>query len=249
MRNFATACSWASGSLIALCDQDDIWAPQKLEVLLGALRERPADLVFTDAVLIDSRGAETGSLLGPPRISKKERALLLRDPLAALLRRNYVTGATVMVSARMAHASLPVPAGWVHDEWLAANAASIGSARLVPKRLISYRQHDGNLIGARRDPFFTEVLGRLRVARGRSTELAERKNVGWIEIAQRGNKLIQLPARERIKQKVEFDIARAGLRTSRMRRIPRVLKWWLTGKYRQFSRGQFEAVRDLLIKK
>ena len=37
----------------------------------------------------------------------------------------------------------------MHDWWLACVAALTGSIRYIPKRLVKYRQHAGNVIGAK----------------------------------------------------------------------------------------------------
>ena len=70
--------------------------------------------------------------------------------LAALLRRNLVTGATVVVRRDAATAALPVPEGWIHDEWIAVTCALGGGVRLLPEPTIDYRQHGANQIGVRR---------------------------------------------------------------------------------------------------
>lgn len=59
-RNFLTAMQRAEGDLIACCDQDDIWVPDKLEVLAGALGRAP--LVFHNSMLMDNRHREMGLL-------------------------------------------------------------------------------------------------------------------------------------------------------------------------------------------
>ena len=76
-----------------------------------------------------------------------------------------MTGATAAIRRRLAAVAVPFPAEWVHDEWLAMVAASIG--RIVPldEQLIDYRQHGGNEIGAV-ELTFRGKLGRL-IAPGR----------------------------------------------------------------------------------
>ena len=46
--------------------------------------------------------------------------------------------------------ALPIPDGWIHDEWLAIVAAATGRTAIVDAALTDYRQHGGNQIGARR---------------------------------------------------------------------------------------------------
>ncbi|MCX6560865.1 MAG: glycosyltransferase [Candidatus Aminicenantes bacterium] len=98
----ALAVSRARGEWIAFLDQDDVWAPRKLERFLEAAESRPeAAIVFSDARLMDEAGAPFGlwsdrfdlrSLdLGP---GSAERELLQRgcfiDVSAAMVRRDAV---------------------------------------------------------------------------------------------------------------------------------------------------------------
>src|SRR5580698_8381863 len=55
-RNFDQAIQRVTGDLIAFCDQDDLWFPEKLS-RMGAILERDPTLgaVFSDATLIDDR--------------------------------------------------------------------------------------------------------------------------------------------------------------------------------------------------
>ena len=58
IKNFEQCLSLCSGEWIAIADHDDAWKPQKLEMLLNAIGD--AMLVYSDSVLIDEAGKETG---------------------------------------------------------------------------------------------------------------------------------------------------------------------------------------------
>src|SRR3989339_465741 len=47
IRNFESALAKAEGDYIALCDQDDIWVPQKLELLMEAIGSK--SLAYADS--------------------------------------------------------------------------------------------------------------------------------------------------------------------------------------------------------
>ena len=59
-RNFLTGVQRAEGDCIACCDQDDIWLPEKLEVLACELGG--AALVFHNSTLVDNDRRELGLL-------------------------------------------------------------------------------------------------------------------------------------------------------------------------------------------
>jgi len=58
----------ARGEFIALCDDDDIWEPNKLEMQLALMRNSDAALCFTDVSTIDASSRMLGLRKAPPRI-------------------------------------------------------------------------------------------------------------------------------------------------------------------------------------
>ncbi len=132
--------------LIALCDQDDVWHPDRLSRGIQALRETGAELVHSDARLID----ETGTLLHESLFAHERRH---PDPgLRGLLYRNTITGMTSLFRLRLAELALPFPAQsgvhFYHDLWLGLLAESLGGVHLIRAPLVDYRQHGANAIGA-----------------------------------------------------------------------------------------------------
>lgn len=132
-------------TLIALCDQDDIWHPDRLAQGARALAGG-AVLAHSDARLVDGRGA----LLHPSMFRFERRH---RNPgLRGLLLRNSVTGMTVTMRRQVADLALPFPqqAGvhFYHDLWLALVAQATGRIALVPRATVDYRQHAQNVMGA-----------------------------------------------------------------------------------------------------
>jgi len=246
--NFADALAHTHGGLIALSDQDDIWLPRKLETISAAFDAEPELLlVHTDARLVDAHGEPTGStLLQALEITSHERHELERgDAFDALLRRNLVTGATVVLRRELLESATPFPPGWVHDEWLAVIAAATGTVRLVPEALIDYRQHGGNQIGARR-PSAAERMAKLREPREpRATGLVERSSA----------LVAALERREADVPRAHLDGARARLAHDRVRRslpgfrparLPRILAAAARGDYARYSRGGMDMLRDLV---
>jgi glycosyltransferase involved in cell wall biosynthesis len=244
--NFAATLEACSGELIALCDQDDEWMPGKLATLTAAFTaDTELLLAHTDARLVDALGAPLGlTLLEALEATTVERSRLAAgDALPVLLRRNLVTGATVMLRRSLLESAAPAPAQWVHDEWLAAIAATVGRVRLLPETLIDYRQHGANQIGARR-PTTTDKLARLREPRGaRAKRLAERTTL-W---AERGRALgVPASVQAQLNAKAAHEARRAQLPRLRIARVPVVLAGALRGRYSRYSRGAVDVLRDLV---
>jgi hypothetical protein len=153
---------------VALADQDDRWFPQKLQESLRVIRERercdgeqqPA-LVHSDLLLMDAEGQ-----LLPLRYSTCQRLDLARDHWLDLGLTNVVTGCSVLVNRACLQWALPLPdEALMHDWWLALVAAAQGSITCLPQPQLAYRQHAGNVLGARGTGVGV-LVQKLRVPRG-----------------------------------------------------------------------------------
>ncbi|MFQ6553783.1 glycosyl transferase family 1 [Aestuariibius insulae] len=133
-------------ALYALCDQDDIWHPDRLRAGIDALAQGGADLAHADARLID----ETGEPLHASMFQIEKRHP--KPGLRGLLYRNTITGMTALMTGRLVAAALPFPAQtgvhFYHDLWLGLVAEAMGGIARIDRPLVDYRQHGGNAIGA-----------------------------------------------------------------------------------------------------
>ena len=133
--------------LIALCDQDDIWHPDRLASGIAALERSGAQMVHSDARLV---GADGSTEIKPSmfRFERRKR----RPGLRGLLYRNNITGMTVLMRADVVRMALPFPpqsgVHFYHDLWLGLVAQATGGVHLIDKPLVDYRQHGGNVMGA-----------------------------------------------------------------------------------------------------
>ena len=245
--NFAQAIGACHGDLVALSDQDDLWHPERLDVIARYFADHPEVwLVHGDARRVDSAGLPLPrSLFESLRVSGGEqRHIRSGDALRVLIRRNVATGATTVFRRGLVEQALPIPEGWIHDEWLAMVAALLERVAIVPGRLIDYRQHGGNQIGA------TELTAQTALARLREPR-AERNR----RLSTRANSLLERfgtdprlapTAVELIRGKAQHEQFRAGLPAGRIGRVGPVLGAWASGRYRRYGLGARDAVRDLV---
>lgn len=146
--NFLATEAWATGSLFAFCDQDDIWAPKKLETVATAFANYPdAVLVARHAEVVDSNGRSLNrivpalSLTGSPPVG--ELPLTHSPGFALTIRRQLLEVADP--SKRLDQGD--ERAGLMnHDSWLWILASCTGSSVVLAPCLVSYRQHQ-NLFG------------------------------------------------------------------------------------------------------
>jgi glycosyltransferase involved in cell wall biosynthesis len=145
-RNFERGLAMAPKDCdyVALCDQDDRWAPHKLERQVGALDAQPeAQLCYTDLRLMDV----AGTVLAGSFWQKRPHGRSFRE----IFYNNVVTGATALVRRRLLDIALSFPddpGGAFHDHWLALCAMASGGLVYLDEPLVDYTQHAGNVLGA-----------------------------------------------------------------------------------------------------
>jgi hypothetical protein len=236
-----------TGDVVVLCDQDDVWLPDRLAAVERMFVADPMlTLTHGDALLVAADGSSLErTLFGDLQLSADERAAILQGhAFDVLLRRNVVTGATAALRRDLVDQAIPFPPEWVHDEWLALVAASLGRVRTDPAIHVEYRQHGSNQIGVAAPTFGNRMRRVLERDPERNTLLAER----WAVAAQRLALLPVDPARiGAVQEKARVESERAAMPRLRIARIPTILALLARGAYRRYaSRGRWDAVRDLL---
>jgi glycosyltransferase involved in cell wall biosynthesis len=147
-RNFERALKLApaGAELLALCDQDDVWHPDKLSTLRGSLGS--AVLAYSDMRLVDDTGRVLRDTLWKGRSNNS-------TSLASMLIANTVTGASTLFRREVAQRALPFPDSpglEFHDHWIALVALASGDLVYVDRPLYDYVQHPGAILGNVAEP-------------------------------------------------------------------------------------------------
>lgn len=139
--NFANAIAHAKGEFIALCDQDDIWRKNKIEILLNGIDD--FDVVHAGVKVIDSKG-------------KRHPFEYMHDAYEVDRSKQYrfvdfvhegpMLGCTSLIRSSLIKQALPIPEGIIyHDSWIAQLAIKRGNGLcFIDKEVIKYRQHTTN---------------------------------------------------------------------------------------------------------
>jgi glycosyltransferase involved in cell wall biosynthesis len=167
-RNFERALGLVpkEAELVALCDQDDHWHPDKLGALRDAV-EPGVTLAYSDMNLIDP----DGRLISPTYWTERRPN---HSDMTALLVANTITAAASMFPRRLLDYALPFPAPIghaFHDHWLALVALASGRIAYVERPLYEYVQHSANAFGTRGASWATRDAGR---SRGEASRLPRR---------------------------------------------------------------------------
>jgi glycosyltransferase involved in cell wall biosynthesis len=145
---FLEVAARCAGDLIAFCDQDDVWLPDKLERCAKAFAEPFVVLAVHSSRIVTEDLADTGMMF--PLVP----ASSVTPPLSGN-RWMRVRGMSMVCSARL----LSIPwdvrphshriEGMInHDEWIQLLAHVVGSTAWIAEPLALYRQHGANAVGA-----------------------------------------------------------------------------------------------------
>ena len=166
--NFENALTYCKGELIAFCDQDDLWHPEKIALQVNALGNNL--LIYHDSEFINEQNES---------LEKKMSDVLnfyRGDDPKAFLFFNCVSGHAMLIKRELLNDARPFKQGHYHDWWLAYVATNTGCIDYLPQCLVRYRQHDDN---------DTDLLKRKDAARDRHRDLSMRQTyhlrIKWLE--------------------------------------------------------------------
>ena len=132
-RNIENALRNCTGDIIFICDQDDVWHPEKLELItMQFIKRKNVWLMIHDIAYCDSHLQRTGQT----KLGRLRRGLISPQ--------SYVTGMATALRRDFLSVALPIPDGWSYDSWLHSLAHMTGRRRVIGRVLAEYRRHDSN---------------------------------------------------------------------------------------------------------
>jgi glycosyltransferase involved in cell wall biosynthesis len=137
--NFENALKQATGDVIVLSDQDDIWLDNKLAVISSHFEVRPSGIctLVLDGEII----ADDGSVIAESIFE----TIGSRKGLLKNLYNNTYMGCCMAFSRELLDIALPFPGGIpMHDSWLGLLSELYGTVDFVPQKTIKYRRHAEN---------------------------------------------------------------------------------------------------------
>lgn len=152
IKNFNLAISKAKGDYIFLCDQDDVWETNKIEITLSSMNDYSADVACTGFKLIDKGGTlvfdmnqfRTSPIIGYQNWTNNVYPVLFNR----LIWGNFCPGCTYCIRKSVLHTFLEISNVSIsHDYQLLLIGSNRGKAIFIDCPLIRYRIHDKNTIG------------------------------------------------------------------------------------------------------
>ena len=154
VKSFEKGIKKASGDIIFLCDQDDIWEENKIDLFYSQFN-KGMDFVFSDATLIDENGNDLNqSFLNKLNVSIKDQIKLIEhrsDEVQS--KKNIISGACCAFrKSALKKEYFPFiynEKNMLHDRFLGNLFASNDPSKLgfITEKLIKYRIHNNQYIG------------------------------------------------------------------------------------------------------
>lgn len=132
---------------IFFSDQDDLWYPEKLHILLEEIKkyDDTPTMVFSDFKTIDSNG-----ILIEESYQKKAKLNVScgRVGIEEILAHPYVFGCASVINNKLAQIVKNQPKGIeMHDCWISQTASAVGNLIYIPTQTIAHRFHNNNTTG------------------------------------------------------------------------------------------------------
>lgn len=147
--NFEKALSLTHGEIIFLCDQDDVWLPEKVDTLYQTLQNDPeADAVFCNSTLVNETLQPLGKTLWDLRnfTGNMQKQLNSGHALEVFLKRVTCSSHNIAFKRRCLEYILPFPElkPFFPDTFIALSIAANGKWHAVDQALTLYRIHSSN---------------------------------------------------------------------------------------------------------
>lgn len=158
IKSFERGFSLARHSILFLCDQDDVWLPEKRSKFINEFERDPQVLVVvSDAELIDAQGVVTAPSFMATRGGFK-------GGLWNTLIRNRYLGCAMAIRSELLSVALPIPASVpMHDMWLGGLGVAFGRISYIPVPLIQYRRHNSNVSPDKSQGWGLMLVWRIRI--------------------------------------------------------------------------------------
>lgn len=156
VKNFENAINFAKGDIIFLCDQDDIWYENKVEIVLKYFENKDTYLILHDANIVNCFGEKIENSFFQHRHSKKG---IIRN-----IWKNSYLGCCMAFRKEVIRKALPFPEKIeMHDWWLGIITEKYWSTYLITDKLIGYRRHGNNVSSFHHHPLKKMLINRIYI--------------------------------------------------------------------------------------
>ena len=247
--HFERAIALAAGEVIYLADQDDVWLPDRLEIMQSILDSSPRPgAVFCDSRIVDCSLNDLGHTHWQSR-GFADSDTIFADGQAAFLKRVPAAGHDMAFDSSFRDILLPFPRlDNCYDTWIGVVLFALGAWRKpsdIPLTL--FRRHPESLSGS-------------GVKRGLAGKLREAKQAvandasGWYaalyaELILRLKGRVSCEMLALLEARRLHSLVRSQMNVPLAKRLPMIWKETLNGNYFRFGRGFLNIAQDIFLRR
>lgn len=136
-KNFENAIRNTGGRYIFLSDQDDVWAPDKVQKVVDTFKKTKAPVVVHNC-----------SIVSEERVVLEESFFGFRNSGPGVIKnfwKNTYIGCCMAFDAALKDSFLPIPLDIeMHDQWIGIIGDLVGKNAFIEDKLIEYVRHEEN---------------------------------------------------------------------------------------------------------
>jgi glycosyltransferase involved in cell wall biosynthesis len=246
-KNFENCIKACTGEIIFLCDQDDLWEPNKVDKQWNYFLENPQqDAVFSNATMINQLGIPTGvtSFEQIQFVEEWQHSWKNGGAFDILLRGYVVTGATLAIRSKIIPEIFPVPQlieELIHDGWISLWLSMENRIGFLNDTLIQYREHAAQQVGLNGKGKFVTIWDRLTRTRVQKLVKIEKKyhDSEALLAYLSGKPQVSKAIIEKLHKRTAHYRMRSSLPANRLKRILPVLQATFEGNYQLQDGGKW----------
>ncbi|MBO1511895.1 glycosyltransferase family 2 protein [Metabacillus bambusae] len=140
IESFEKAIEKATGDIIFLCDQDDVWLDNKVDTVINIFETKGCTLVSSDAYIVD----QSLKIISDSFYKHRKSG----NGVIKNIYKNTFLGCTLAFRKEIKNFILPFPKGIpMHDAWIGILNSMLSKTVFIDDKLIYYRRHDKNVTG------------------------------------------------------------------------------------------------------
>jgi glycosyltransferase involved in cell wall biosynthesis len=156
----------ARGKFVALMNSDDLWTPGKLEKQICILQQNPDLVIWSNAMIIDAKGNETGRLFSQMQdIDKRQKSGYI---FPQLVKGNFICATSIIFATQIVgQVKFDMRLTYAEDYKFMIDVARNHHFYFIPEPLVKYRIHGDNSVLKNKEVWqkdhfkiFKYVLGR-----------------------------------------------------------------------------------------
>lgn len=154
--NFENAIGSCKNEIIMISDQDDIWMPNKIDIVKKVFQQKEVDLIIHNGVHIN----EQGLIISKPFF---ELYKIGNSKLKNFIKPRY-SGCCLAFHRRLLMTILPIPRNvGAYDHWIGSVGEHFGKVEFVDEVLIYHRLHGNNVTPTSRRKLSVILIARLNL--------------------------------------------------------------------------------------